>query len=193
MMTSPLSKRPRMFSPKNNNNDNSNNNRSSSTSSSSGKNEVVLSPVINRRKGYNTYVNNLRKEMNRAQKVKSNRKNKGCDNDDTTTKSSSSGNKKGSNSLLASNHHPRSFSSSTIITSICVKEAGSKGKSQLCSAKLVASTNGTFVLTIPSSQEEDNNNDDDDGSSSSSSNDDNDIFDEMFRMEDEENEDVSSI
>jgi hypothetical protein len=64
----------------------------------------------------------------------------------------------------------------------------SKGKSQLCSAKLVASTNGTFVLTIPSSQEEDNNNDDDDGSSSSSSNDDNDIFDEMFRMEDEENE-----
>jgi hypothetical protein len=31
---------------------------------------MSLSPVFNRRKGYNTYVNNLRKEITRAQKDK---------------------------------------------------------------------------------------------------------------------------
>lgn len=145
MIKSPLPKRPRMFSPKTKKNNSGN----------GGNNDTVLSPLLNRRKGYNTYVNNLRREMNRAQKAKK----KGCDtmsNDgrNIVERFSSSGNK--SNNTIR------------------IKEG--KGKSQL-SAELSA-VDGTFVLNIPC--QEDGNEDHDC--------DIDDVFEEVFRMEDEENE-----
>lgn len=144
MMKSPLQKRPRMLSPKNNNNNNS----------GGGKNKnKILSPLINRRKGYNAYVNNLRKEIRRAQKAK-----------------------KGNISDI--NIETRSSNNNNKSSSILVVKDGT-GKSQL-SAKLASNGRSTFVLNIPQDESEDNGSDVD-------------VFDEMFRIENEDEENMSVL
>ena len=155
---SPLPKRPRMFSPKH---------KKNSNNSNGGKNDTVLSPLLNRRKGYNTYVNNLRREMNRAQKKKGSGGDEKMSNGDGNYVGSCSNNSGNINKGSSRNGIVNKSSNS-----IRIKVKEGKGKSQL-SAELV---DGTFVLNFP---QEDGNEDHDS---------DVDVFEEVFRMEDEENE-----
>eukprot|EP00984_Skeletonema_dohrnii_P030857 scaffold22703_cov84-Skeletonema_dohrnii-CCMP3373.AAC.2 len=155
MIKSPLSKRPRMFSPKNKN---SNNNGGM-------KNDGILSPLINRRKGYNTYVNNLRREIGRAQKAR-----KRGDDDDKMSRGGNIVGRCSDNSSRGGRGKGGGSTANKSSTTIRIKEG--KGKSQL-SAELV---DGSFVLNIPQEDSDDENGSDID------------LFEEVFRMEDEENE-----
>eukprot|EP00984_Skeletonema_dohrnii_P001794 scaffold590_cov100-Skeletonema_dohrnii-CCMP3373.AAC.7 len=150
MIKSPLSKRPRMFSPKNKN---SNNNGGM-------KNDGILSPLINRRKGYNTYVNNLRREIGRAQKAR--RGDEKMSRDENIERC-------GNNSSRGGRGKGGGSTANKSSTTIRIKEG--KGKSQL-SAEL---DDGSFVLNIPQEDSDDENGSDVD------------LFEEVFRMEDEEN------
>eukprot|EP00985_Skeletonema_marinoi_P012091 scaffold5771_cov184-Skeletonema_marinoi.AAC.2 len=153
MIKSPLSKRPRMFSPKNKNSNNG-----------GMKNDGILSPLINRRKGYNTYVNNLRREIGRAQKARRGDDDEKMSGDENIGRcgnnSGRGGRGKGGGSIANKS------------STIRIKEGN--GKSQL-SAELVVD-GSSFVLNIPQEESDDENGSDVD------------LFEEVFRMEDEENE-----